>query len=95
MQQNADNEGKHGDHVDHEGQIENERTHGSRAYPSEMGFPAPQSDENGIDDLGFAWLYGMCLEGPLVLMKTILNDSGELVWVETCSTDQRAVDVGL
>lgn len=52
MQQNADNEGKHGDHVDHEGQVENERTHGSRAYPSEMAFPAPQSDENGIDDPG-------------------------------------------
>jgi hypothetical protein len=51
MQQNADNEGKHGDHVDHEGQVENERTHGSRAYPSEMGFPAPQSDENSISDL--------------------------------------------
>jgi hypothetical protein len=51
MQQNADNEGKHGDHVDHEGQVENERTHGSRAYPSEMGFPAPQSNENSVSAL--------------------------------------------
>jgi hypothetical protein len=51
VQQNADNNGKHGNHVDHEGEIENERTHGRRAYPSETGFPAPQSDENSISNL--------------------------------------------
>ena len=41
VKQNAHNQGQHGNHVDHESQVENERTHGCRAYPSEMAFPAP------------------------------------------------------